>query len=450
MVQRSDRIDENEDQTTRSDLPGAGRALLQAGASTQGRATSGGHAQGRGGVPARDGLVVCPRKRVCAHGDWPGRRAFRAGCRRAVAGQCRARARTVAISAGYARRAAGSLRHRTECSYTQADHRWHGVFSTPAMVDDEQGNQGRHQSRNGAGRGGAGQLEQGLAENPASLRDRITLLAYFANAPAAANWDEIRKARVKHIAWLVENLPDSPILDSPLALINAAGGPLADQAGYGQVRDLWLAQFSLDPDKPGVLSHGTNLLRVADPEKTEQMLAAATAKFKNAAVWLGDLYGLATLGVTGLDLNTGLPVSAGAQIPETPFARKAREKLRATGDARVLLSGLAAVSAGGRSLAKAGHLPEGWPALCRELLDHARQIYPATSASCDTSRPETEERAPFRIRVGGNVQQAKLISQPPPSIPRRPGGSASRARCSFRPSSASMVRLASWNSCADR
>ncbi|MGA2737521.1 MAG: energy transducer TonB, partial [Bryobacteraceae bacterium] len=70
---------------------------------------------------------------------------------------------------------------------------------------------------------GAAQLEQGLVESPASLRDRVTLLAYLANAPAAANGDEIRKARVKHIAWLVENLPDAAILDGPLALINAAG-----------------------------------------------------------------------------------------------------------------------------------------------------------------------------------------------------------------------------------
>jgi hypothetical protein len=245
----------------------------------------------------------------------------------------------------------------------------------------------------------------------------VTLLAYLANAPAAANGDEIRKARVKHIAWLVENLPDAAILDGPLALINAAGGPLADPAGYERVRDLWLARISSETDKPAVLSHGTNFLRVADPEKIEQVLATAAAKSKDAAVWLGDLYGLAALGVTGLDLNTGLPVSAAAQIPDTPFAHKARATLLATGDARVLLSGLAAVSAGGRSLARAGHLPEGWPALCRELLDHARQIYPATSASCDTSQPETEERVPLRIRVGGNVQQAKLISQAPPKYP---------------------------------
>jgi hypothetical protein len=183
------------------------------------------------------------------------------------------------------------------------------------------------------------------------------------------------------------------------------------------VRDLWLRQLSMDRDKPAILSAGTNFLRVADPEETEQFLSSAAPKNKEAAIWLGDLYGLAALGVTSLDLNTGLPASADARIPDTPFPHKARAALRNTDDARILLSGLAAVTAGGRSLAKAGHLPEGYALLCQELLDHARKIHPATSASCDTSAPEAAERPPLRIRVGGNVQQAKLIKQARPTYP---------------------------------
>ena len=264
---------------------------------------------------------------------------------------------------------------------------------------------------------GAAELDHGLADSPQSLAARITLLTYFANAPAVANTDTISRGRADQIAWLVENLPDSPILDSPLALINAAGGALADQPGYQRVRDLWLRQLSMDPEKPAVLEAGTNFLRVADPEKTEQLLITAAAKSRDAAIWLGDLYGLAALGVTGLDLNTGQPVSAGAQLPDTPFPHNARAALRNTDDARVLLSGLAVVTAGGRSLAKTGHLPEGYAALCQELLDHTRKIHPATSASCDTSAPFAEERPPLKIRVGGNVQQAKLIKQERPTYP---------------------------------
>ena len=264
---------------------------------------------------------------------------------------------------------------------------------------------------------GAAQLEQGLAESPASLPARISLLTYFAKASGSANADAV-KSRADQIAWLAENLPDSPILASPFALINAADGPLADPSGYQRVREIWLKQLALDANQPAILAHGTNFLRLADPEKTEQYLIGSSAKSREAAIQLGDLYGLAALGVTGLDLNTGLPATATAQVPDTPFAHKARAALRNTDDARVLLSGLAVIAGGGRSLGQAGRLPEGYAALCQEVLDHARQIHPAVVASCDPSAPaEPEARGPLQIRVGGNVQQAKLISQPRPSYP---------------------------------
>ena len=261
---------------------------------------------------------------------------------------------------------------------------------------------------------GAEQLEQGLSG--ASLDARNTLLAYFANAKSSANAAEIRSARLKQIAWLVENAPESEILDSPLALVNTSGEPLADALGYEEVRDLWLQQLARDPANAIVLQHGTNFMRIADAEKCEALLTAS--KLRNAGMWLGDVYGLALLGVTALDLNTGLPAAAGDRLPDTPFARKSRATLQGGGDARVLLSAVATVTNGGRSLAKAGHLPDGYAALCQELIGWAKQIYPASAASCDTSAPpEPPQTAPLRIRIGGNVQQAKLISQPRPVYP---------------------------------
>lgn len=73
------------------------------------------------------------------------------------------------------------------------------------------------------------------------------------------------------------------------------------------------------------------------------------------------------------------------------------------------------VTSAGRSLAKSGHLPSGYEALCQELVHRAKLIYPATSASCDTSA--APEEAPLRLRVGGNVQQAKLLRQARPIYP---------------------------------
>jgi len=264
---------------------------------------------------------------------------------------------------------------------------------------------------------GAAQLEQNLPPESASQNARTTLLSYLAGAPAAANPEEIRKARARHIAWFVETWPEAPILDSPFVIINAAAEPLADRAAYEHVRELWLQQLARDPASQTILAHATNFLRIADPEKIEPLLLEGAKKSRAAAVWLGDFYGLAALGVTGLDPKTGLPSSAGERLPETAFSRRARTILKGTNDARVLLSGVAAFTAGGRSLANLGRRPEGYAALCQELLDRAKALYPAASAVCEGSAAPAPQ-APLKIRVGGNVQQAKLLKQARPAYPQ--------------------------------
>ena len=134
-------------------------------------------------------------------------------------------------------------------------------------------------------------------------------------------------------------------------------------------------------------------------------------------MWLGDLYGLAVLGAKGLDLTTGLPAAAEDRVPETPFTKAARSTLLSTTDARVVLSALSSFTAGGRALAQLKRLPEGYASLCGQLLAHARELYPNTSATCDPSAVVADDRPIQRIRVGGNVQAAQLIRKVTPRYP---------------------------------
>jgi len=270
---------------------------------------------------------------------------------------------------------------------------------------------------------GAAQIEQSFDADPEATESRrITLLTYYANAVSkGASLEETRTARARHLAWLVQNHPDTAFLGSPLAIVNATGEPLADSGGYDQIRRLWLNQLRLQPESIEVAEHATNFLRVADPDQTEQALAPWVGKNAGAVVWLGDLYGLAALGVTSLDPKTGFPSSAATQLAESPFARKARSAFSSTNDARVLFSGLTAVSLAGRALAKSGNLPSGYTGLCEAVLS---QMLPETAASCDAAAPLPEENLRIfqgpvqRIRVGGAVQQANLIKQPRPVYPQ--------------------------------
>ncbi len=278
------------------------------------------------------------------------------------------------------------------------------------------------ESGTGLDSGAAEMLEQNLASDPKSIEARSKLLIYSTET-AATNSKGAAELRARQIEFLVQNVPEERVLANPLVAINTSAGPLPDPATYRRIRDLWLQQLSSKPDNPIILEHATYFLRVSDPEQTEQLLLPAFSMVPDAPIWLGDLYGLAILGVNGLDLKTGLAASAGPSLPDTPFAKKARSGLMAgTTDLKILLSALNTLTAHGRSLARASALPDGYAPLCQQLLARVKEAYPSTATSCDPTIAASEiaplqTGPPQRIRVGGNVQQANLIKKITPEYP---------------------------------
>src|SRR4051794_5695224 len=146
------------------------------------------------------------------------------------------------------------------------------------------------------------ELEKALEARPHNIGARSTLIVYYSSHGS--------EARVRHIAWMAKNHPDEPFLGTSWSLINAAGAPLADAAGYEQVRRIWIEQAAKNPSDDAIFGNAVNFLRVADFEIVESMLENEVGKHPMAQVWLGDLYGLAAVGVTGIDLRSGLPASA--------------------------------------------------------------------------------------------------------------------------------------------
>jgi hypothetical protein len=272
-------------------------------------------------------------------------------------------------------------------------------------------------SGTGLNLGGAENLEHSLTTDLNNIDIRAQLLLYSIET-ASTNPKDAADRRAKHIEYLVQNLPGERILASPLTAINTAAGPVPDAEAYARIRDLWLNQLSAKPDDPVTLEHATYFLRISNPEKTEQLLAPAIRLLPDASIWLGDLYGLAVLGVNGIDLKTGLASSVPTTLPVTPFAQKARATLLGTNNAKVLLSALNTVTEHGRALAHRDELPEGYAGLCTQLLTRAKEFHPGTMISCDPSAaaPEPQQQV-TRIRVGGSVQQAQLIKKVSPQYP---------------------------------
>ena len=264
----------------------------------------------------------------------------------------------------------------------------------------------------------AERLEQSLPTQLNNIDLRAQLLL-FSIESAAANAKDAADRRARHIEFLVRNLPAEPILAMPITAINRSAGLLADPEAYARIRDLWLMQMGSHPGDATLLEHATYFLRLSDPEKTEQLLLPQIRNIPEAAVWLGDLYGLAILGVNALDLKTGLAVSGSGTLPVTPFAEKARADLLATTNSRELISALNTFVDHGRALNASGSLPTGYANLCGQLLSRTTELDPAVALSCDLSAvtPAAPPQPATRIRVGGNVQQANLVKKVAPSYP---------------------------------
>jgi hypothetical protein len=264
-----------------------------------------------------------------------------------------------------------------------------------------------------------GDATRSLTADPQNLNARATLLAYSSTASGGVGMADQWKARAEQIAWLAENQPAAPVLGSPLSTL-ACDGTGADRATCDRVESIWKTQLASKPAEAVLLEHATNFLRIADPPAAETALVSLGPKIDGAGLWLGDLYGLAVLGVAAVDPKTGLASAAGDKLPETPFAKKARAALSTATNVRLVFSGLNAIAMNGRALARSGRVPDGFSELCMEILNHANQLYSSATVTCSTASDERDAQdsaAVERIRVGGNVQAAVRIKQVTPTYP---------------------------------
>jgi hypothetical protein len=257
--------------------------------------------------------------------------------------------------------------------------------------------------------GEAVRAEETLAKNPPDMDTRAKLIAYYASK--VGDKVENRSARLGHLMWLARNEPETDILGSPLVSVPGPGDPLQDEDGYRALGHVWLDQASGPGQSVAIVGNTTNFLRLMDPEAAERLLVPLAKKSDDAEVWLADVYALSGLGVRRVSLKTGSAILAGESLPADGFGLTARERLlSSTSNTRVLLAGLATVTAAGRSLAQAGHLPAGYSEFCQKLLQQGRSVYPDTSNSCETGPETWQDDFRTALLTGGAAQSHLFVN----------------------------------------
>jgi TonB family protein len=262
--------------------------------------------------------------------------------------------------------------------------------------------------------GEAAQLERDLPQAEALGHPRTSLLIYYAKtAPDAAT---ARAARARLIAWLIQNCPDDEILGSPAAMINASGEPLADAQAQAQAKQLWLDAWAKAANSPTVAEHAVNFLRTVDPGRAIQILFGLRDwPLRNA--WIGNVYGLAALGVSALDPGHGRAVAVDDSAPRLRLAQSVQSALLKSDEARNVLSAMATVESAHSSLSKVQLWTPARQEFCQQLLDHTKTVYPATSASCDAAKQGSKGDALPLAQGKGTDARAMLRKKVNPTYP---------------------------------
>ena len=132
-------------------------------------------------------------------------------------------------------------------------------------------------------------LEKQIEKNPDDITSRTKLLGYYFDKQYQNQ--SARKAKQKHVLWLIMNSPESEILGFPYGRLDAS----LDKEAYSQGKEAWINQLKTKPDNLKVLENSAHFFMLNDRELAEESLTKARSLDMENPKWpiqLGHLYSL--------------------------------------------------------------------------------------------------------------------------------------------------------------
>ena len=122
----------------------------------------------------------------------------------------------------------------------------------------------------------AASLEADLLRDPKNVNLRRRLLFFYVGrASEVLGQSRAIEARRRHLLWLIDNAPDSPLLHGDLGL--GPGSSLPDPEGYDLARARWLAVSGRPEATTAMLVNAAAFFRSTDASRAEQLLHRAIA-----------------------------------------------------------------------------------------------------------------------------------------------------------------------------
>jgi len=138
-------------------------------------------------------------------------------------------------------------------------------------------------------------------------------------------------ARVGHILWLINYMPEAEILGEPSSTVSHPG------TEYEAVKAAWSQQIYAHPT-PQTLANAANFFRPLEIARSIDLLTNARAIEPSNWLWvtmLGEMYAFQIVGLTDLNQN-GLPIRADPAKANTPEVARVKAMLLASQDRELL------------------------------------------------------------------------------------------------------------------
>jgi tetratricopeptide (TPR) repeat protein len=132
-------------------------------------------------------------------------------------------------------------------------------------------------------------LEMQIEKDPNDITSRTKLLGYYFHKQFQDK--SARKAKQKHILWLIMNSPESEVLATPYGQLDT----FLDKEAYSQGKKAWTDQLKTKPANLKVLENSANFFLMHDRKLAEESLQKAQSLDMKNPKWpkkLGHVYSL--------------------------------------------------------------------------------------------------------------------------------------------------------------
>jgi len=326
-------------------------------------------------------------------------------------------------------------------------------------------------------------LEAKVRASPEDWASRLRLLSHyreFANFPIN-DGPATRAARLQHIIYLVEHHPEAIGGGSELAYVFRSGSQYASEEDHELLRRLWLRQIEVRPNDVPVLLSAVSFLFVEHKAEAEEQLKhgiAGNPRNHRIAANLGFLYAMGILGMHDFAGNIPIGESEAARavsvqrvtripIGESDAARaetvqRVTRELESCSNAAVLAGAATALQNLAIRASRGAQVNPEVVEFAAKLMARARALEPVDEAFrgpmpmiqyfAEAARNSTDSpffssvlaepivnppsppdfipprgqppALPTRIRVGADLQAAKLVRSTPPVYPEQARQSA--------------------------